>query len=93
MWLVKQPIKWLFRVNVHGLANLENVGERALIVANHASFLDGILLALFLPTQISFAIDPKYFYRWWMWLPKRAVSLFPLAHHDPMAMKTLIQQV
>jgi len=93
MWLVKQPIKWLFSVNVHGLANLENAGERALIVANHASFLDGILLALFLPAKISFAIDPKYFYRWWMWLPKRAVSLFPLAHHDPMAMKTLIQQV
>lgn len=93
MWLSKQCCKLLFGVRVSGLEHIKAAGERVLIVANHTSFLDGILIALFVPAKISFAISPEYYNQWWMALPKRAVSLFPLANDDTMAMKSLIQLV
>lgn len=48
---------WLLRVELAG--NLEELRRpRPLIVANHESFLDGVLLALFLPAEVTVAISP-----------------------------------
>ena len=43
----------MFRVRIHGDRSVFNA-ERLLVVANHESFLDGLLLGLFLP------IDPVF---------------------------------
>lgn len=45
----------LFRVEVHGRANLPETGK-LLIIANHQSFLDGLLLGLFLPIRATFVV-------------------------------------
>jgi len=45
----------LFRVSVRGEAGAF-VNPRTLIVANHESFLDGLLLALFLPVEATFVV-------------------------------------
>jgi acyl-[acyl-carrier-protein]-phospholipid O-acyltransferase / long-chain-fatty-acid--[acyl-carrier-protein] ligase len=45
----------LFRVEVHGDPS-HFVNERTLIVANHESFIDGLLLAVFLPVQATFVV-------------------------------------
>jgi acyl-[acyl-carrier-protein]-phospholipid O-acyltransferase / long-chain-fatty-acid--[acyl-carrier-protein] ligase len=45
----------LFRVTMHGDSGVF-VNERTLIVANHESFLDGLLLALFLPVEATFVV-------------------------------------
>jgi|GEM_PF-2905813 acyl-[acyl-carrier-protein]-phospholipid O-acyltransferase/long-chain-fatty-acid--[acyl-carrier-protein] ligase len=42
--------KYLFRVKVSGLENVP-AENGLLIVANHESFLDGLLLGLFLPKK------------------------------------------
>jgi len=47
--------KVLFRINLRGEAGAF-VNERTLIVANHESFLDGLLLALFLPVDATFVV-------------------------------------
>jgi len=93
MMMVKLALKVVYKVNISGLENLQQAGDRVLIVANHASFLDAILLALFLPTNISFAIHGKYYNTWWMRPIKRVIPLFAVDHSDPMAMKSLIQHV
>jgi acyl-[acyl-carrier-protein]-phospholipid O-acyltransferase / long-chain-fatty-acid--[acyl-carrier-protein] ligase len=53
--LLRGICKIVFRVKVHGL---EHVPEenRLLIVANHESFLDGLLLGLFLPKRATFVV-------------------------------------
>jgi acyl-[acyl-carrier-protein]-phospholipid O-acyltransferase / long-chain-fatty-acid--[acyl-carrier-protein] ligase len=45
----------LFRVHVHGRADAFS-SDRLLIVANHESFIDGLLLALFLPINATFVV-------------------------------------
>ncbi|MBI3799495.1 MAG: 1-acyl-sn-glycerol-3-phosphate acyltransferase [Deltaproteobacteria bacterium] len=39
----------LYRVQIHGLEHYYQAGNRVLIIANHTSFLDAVLLAVFLP--------------------------------------------
>jgi acyl-[acyl-carrier-protein]-phospholipid O-acyltransferase/long-chain-fatty-acid--[acyl-carrier-protein] ligase len=45
----------LFRVQVHGDTS-KFLNERTLIVANHESLIDGLLLAVFLPVQATFVV-------------------------------------
>jgi acyl-[acyl-carrier-protein]-phospholipid O-acyltransferase / long-chain-fatty-acid--[acyl-carrier-protein] ligase len=45
----------VFRIRVHGDTS-KFLNERTLIVANHESFIDGLLLAVFLPVQATFVV-------------------------------------
>ena len=45
----------LFRVEVHGLENVPSENQ-LLIIANHASFLDGLLLGLLIPKKATFVV-------------------------------------
>ena len=55
--------KILFSVQVRGLENVP-AENRLLIVANHESFLDGLLLGLFLPKRATFVVHTSVLKRW-----------------------------
>ena len=93
IWVLRIWLRMLYKVELKGKENMENVGERVLIVANHTSFLDAILLSVFLPGDVSYAIHNAYFSKWWMKPIKPWVRLFAIDYNDPMAMKSLIQHV
>jgi acyl-[acyl-carrier-protein]-phospholipid O-acyltransferase/long-chain-fatty-acid--[acyl-carrier-protein] ligase len=89
----RQIFRLVYRVEVQGLENFEAVGGKAVIVANHTSFIDGPLLACFLPGTTSFAIDKQQSQRW---LIRPFLSLFkllPIDPRNPMAIKTLVRDV
>jgi acyl-[acyl-carrier-protein]-phospholipid O-acyltransferase/long-chain-fatty-acid--[acyl-carrier-protein] ligase len=54
-WILRFITRLLFRVRLHGDATAF-LNERTLIVANHESFLDGLLLAAFLPVDATFVV-------------------------------------
>ena len=56
----------LLRVRVSGLEHLRAAGPRVLLVANHLSLADGLLLFLFLPTTPVFAVSPSTARRWYV---------------------------
>ncbi len=56
-WLLRALLRLLYRVEVKGLAHYHQAGPRALIVANHTSLLDGVLLYAWLPDAPTFAIN------------------------------------
>ncbi|HQN64718.1 MAG TPA: bifunctional acyl-ACP--phospholipid O-acyltransferase/long-chain-fatty-acid--ACP ligase [Methylophilus sp.] len=82
--------KFLFRVKVHGL---ENVPEEngILIVANHESFLDGLLLGLFLPKKATYVVHKTVLKNWWFRQFLRLTSYLAVDPTSPYAMKKVIK--
>lgn len=90
---LRSMLKLCYRVHVEGQQHYEAAGDKALIVANHLSFLDAALIATFLPEKVIFAINTHVAKKWWMrpFLP--LVKAFPLDPTNPMATKSLIDLV
>ncbi len=95
--LVKALIAWLldllFRVDVRGLSHFHEAGDRVLIVANHLSFLDAVLIAAYVPDQLTFAIDTHMakhpFIRFFLSLAKT----YPMDPANPLAIRALVSSV
>ena len=82
-----------YRVEVEGWDNYRAAGDQAVIVANHTSFLDGPLLAAFLPDTPSFAINTHHAQRWFVSPFLSLLRLLPVDPRNPMAIKTLVREV
>jgi acyl-[acyl-carrier-protein]-phospholipid O-acyltransferase/long-chain-fatty-acid--[acyl-carrier-protein] ligase len=91
--MVKRLVRWLlarlFRVRLIGIENYYKAGERVLIVANHTSYLDPILLWAFLPEEVTFAINTHIADRWWVRPALRYAKVFPMDPMQPMSVKAL----
>jgi acyl-[acyl-carrier-protein]-phospholipid O-acyltransferase/long-chain-fatty-acid--[acyl-carrier-protein] ligase len=85
-------LRLLFRLSVAGdAASFHN--ERTLIVANHESFLDGLLLALFLPVRATFVVHTEVLKNS---LFRRLLTLIPHVVVDstsPLAIKVICKLV
>jgi acyl-[acyl-carrier-protein]-phospholipid O-acyltransferase / long-chain-fatty-acid--[acyl-carrier-protein] ligase len=85
-------LKPLFRVRLAGESG-EFANERTLIVANHESFVDGLLLAVFLPVSATFVVHTQVLrnllFRWFLrFIPHLAVD-----STSPLAMKLICRLV
>ena len=86
-------VRWLFRVELVGLEHFHAAGPRVLIVANHVSLLDGVMLYLFLPAPPLFAVSPALARRWYV-RPLLALAAWePLDPHSPLGLKTLTRHL
>lgn len=86
-------LMFLYRVKIVGLENYHSAGERVIIIANHTSFIDALLLAIFLPDQLTFAVNTMTARKWWIKLFLRLVDAYPLDPTNPMAVKSLVEFV
>ena len=84
--------RWVFRVRVLGLENIP-AEDRLLIIANHESLLDGMLIGLFLPKRATFVVHSDVlknpFFRGILSLTPH-VAVNP---SSPLAMKKVIQRL
>lgn len=97
MELFKRALRWLlkalYQVEVKGLEHLDQAGQRALIVANHTSFLDAVLLAAFLPGPLTFAVN-TFVAQNKLFKPFLALArIFPMDPTNPLSIKSLIRYV
>lgn len=95
--MLKIILHWIltliYRVEVKGLENYKKAGDRVLIIANHSSFLDPLLLGVFLPDNITFAINSQIAERWWL-KPFLGLShVFPMDPTHPISLKNLIHHL
>ena len=87
--------RWYFRLfhetRVSGLHNLSEAGPRSILVINHQSFLDGCLVAAFVPGDLVFAIDIEQARRFWFL--KHVIDIFPVDPRSPMAIRDMVKAV
>lgn len=88
---VRNLVRVLYRVEIVGEQNYWDAGDRVLIVANHISLLDGVLLYLFLPEPPTFAIDPNMANRWYFKPLLKLGDLFEMDRLSPIALKSMIK--
>jgi acyl-[acyl-carrier-protein]-phospholipid O-acyltransferase/long-chain-fatty-acid--[acyl-carrier-protein] ligase len=86
-------LKIIYRVEVVGMENFHKAGERVLIISNHASFLDPLLIGAFLPGRFIFAIDTYIAKKWWLKPFLTFLRAYPIDPSNPIAMKTLIDKL
>jgi acyl-[acyl-carrier-protein]-phospholipid O-acyltransferase/long-chain-fatty-acid--[acyl-carrier-protein] ligase len=89
--LIRSLLSLFYRVEIKGLENYQAAGKRVLIVSNHTSFLDGLLLGAFLPGRISFAINTQISQMWFSRLIAPFVNLFVMDPTNPLSLKSLIR--
>jgi len=89
--LLRCLLKLLYRVQIIGLDNYYAAGNRVLIVANHTSLLDGVLLYAWLPETPTFAINTHIAqqtrFRWFL----KFVDLFIMDPDSPLSVKSMIK--
>jgi acyl-[acyl-carrier-protein]-phospholipid O-acyltransferase/long-chain-fatty-acid--[acyl-carrier-protein] ligase len=81
-----------FRIDVH-FRQSDFSHPRLLIVANHESFLDGLLLGLFLPIDPVFVVHTGVANNFWFRLLLSQVDYLAVDPTSPMAMKKVIRLI
>jgi acyl-[acyl-carrier-protein]-phospholipid O-acyltransferase/long-chain-fatty-acid--[acyl-carrier-protein] ligase len=93
LMLARLLLRAAYRVEVRGLEHIAAAGERVVIAPNHVSFLDGALIAAFLPGDPVFAIDTAQAARRLVRLLLAGAEIYPMDPLRPMATKSLIKVV
>lgn len=95
--MLKIILRWIltliFKIEVKGLENYKKAGDRVLIIANHSSFLDPLLLGVFLPGKVTFAINTQIAKRWWLKPLINLTGFFPMDPTHPLSLKNLIHHL
>ena len=90
--LLRGLSRLLFRVEVSaGQADFQH--QRLLVVANHQSFLDGLLLGLFLPIDPVFVVHTTIAESWFFRILLSQVDYLAVDPTSPMAMKKVIRLI
>lgn len=84
--------KIIFRVEVNGLENVPKE-DGLLMIANHESFLDGLLLGLFIPKRATFVVHSSVLKNRFFMLFLRLTRYLAVDPSSPYAMKQVIKRL
>lgn len=96
--LVLRPLfiglfKILFGLRIKGLEHYRADAGGTVIICNHQSFLDPLLLAVVFPKKPSFAMNVFQAQKWYFRWLSRIAAIYTLDPSKPMSMKSLIRDV
>ncbi|MDR9498243.1 MAG: AMP-binding protein [Hydrogenovibrio sp.] len=90
----KGLLKVLYRVRVKGLVHYQTALETdapLLLVANHVSLIDGVLISVFVPGHTAFMIDEGHTRKWHERFLLSFVEHFKVNFYNPYAIKRVIK--
>lgn len=91
--LVSIIYRAFFRLEVHGLENLEKAGKAPILALNHVSFLDAGLALTLTEETPTFAVDFNVAKIWWVKPFLKLANALPINPTKPMATRSLIKVV
>ncbi|MCG8324277.1 MAG: AMP-binding protein, partial [Thiotrichales bacterium] len=89
--LLRTLLRCLYGVRVSGLQHYHEAGDKVLIVANHTSLLDGVLLYAWLPVTPTFAINTRIAEQPLFKPFLKFVDLFIMDPTNPLSIKSMIR--
>ncbi|MBS0272702.1 MAG: acyl-[ACP]--phospholipid O-acyltransferase [Proteobacteria bacterium] len=89
---VYRILRCLYRLEVHGLENYKKAGKRVILIANHTSYLDGLLIAAVLPEKPLFAINLFTAQKWWIKPFLVLAKVFPIDPLYPYALREVVEE-
>ena len=90
-FLLRCLLRLLYRVEVTGMEHYQEAGDRVLIVANHTSLLDGMLLYAWLPETPTFAINTRVANKKSFQFSLKFVDLFIMDPANPLSVKSMVK--
>ncbi len=91
--LVRALLGRLYRVEIRGREHLGAIDERVMVVANHTSLLDVVLLWAYLPVPLTFAVNTEIAKRWYVRLVRGLAECFPLDPINPLSLRSLVRRL
>lgn len=95
--LVKSILRWVFhtfyRLDIKGGEHFQKLDEKTVIIANHLSFLDALLIGAYAPHHVSFAINTHIAQRWWLRPFLFLADTIALNPANPLSTRALIERV
>src|SRR5688572_17697818 len=91
--MIRLVLRVSYRVEVHGLEHARAAQSHAVIAANHASFLDALVLGAFLPGAPIFAIETFIARKWWVRPFLSLVDALPVDPTNPLSLRAMIRAV
>ena len=89
-FLVRFALRLCFRAEIRGLERLAAAGPRVLVVANHVSALDAVVLSALLLGRMLFATHADIAQRWWLKPYWRIGADCSLDQAHPLTAKTMV---
>jgi acyl-[acyl-carrier-protein]-phospholipid O-acyltransferase / long-chain-fatty-acid--[acyl-carrier-protein] ligase len=86
-------LRLFYRVEVKGWEHYHAAGNKALIVPNHTSYLDGPMISCFLPERAAFAINTHMAKAWWTKPAFFLYDMCPIDPTNPMALRELVNRL
>lgn len=92
-FLVRWLLQKFYRIELYGQEYLTELKGTTIVVANHTSFLDAVLVYAFLPLPLTFAVNSQVAKGWFVSMARLLITLFPLDPAHPLSLRKLIQHV
>lgn len=91
--LLRWVLRRLYKVEINGSEHLSQISERTLVVANHTSFLDAVLLYAYVPVHLTFAINTHTANSFIGRVAGLFRNIFALDPANPLSIRSLIRRV
>lgn len=92
----KSVLRWVlslaFKVKVNGMENYMQAGDRLIIVANHTSLLDIMLISAFLPDHYTIAVNKTFARKWWVQPFISLVEVDLIDPSSPLSTKEMVRK-
>ncbi|WP_413853511.1 MFS transporter [Candidatus Ruminimicrobium bovinum] len=91
--IIGRVLNIFYSIEVVGKQHFDNCKAGTLIIANHTSFLDGIILSVVFGEKVSFAINSDVTKKWWVQPFLKTIKYFPMDNSNVMVVKSIVDEL